>query len=366
MATPGVPDRPCGSGMQSKQLGPFGVGAVSTWMLVALAGGRLLCRAEAAVIARAGRDLDGSRQRMDDRQQLDSSRRPTNTATFTNNGAPTAVNISANASIATMEFTAAAPAYSFTVRNGANFTIDNSGHQQLGTSCRLCGRYRLDADCRRQRGYLHRHARQRAIRRRHRGHRPDQPRRLPEHHPCHQHDLLRLVLGRGLSRAFQHLDDAHPHRRQQRRQHRHDRRRSHAVQLLRWRAHDRRRRPHRERHRPGRPRQRRHAVGGERRHAAGQRGSRWWPAPWSVSGTGSSVTVAGVTGFCIFGPATSPSATAARSTARAASRSMGSSIIASVHSDGRRIDLDHRRRAASPVGGRPAARACSPSPMAAR
>ena len=68
---------------------------------------------------------------------------------------------------------------------------------------------------------------------------------LPEHHPRHQHHLLRFVLRLGLARAGQHLDDAHPHRRQQRRQYRHDRRRSHAVRLLRRRAHDRRRRAHR-------------------------------------------------------------------------------------------------------------------------
>jgi hypothetical protein len=40
---------------------------------------------------------------------------PDNTATFTNNGAPQSVTISANASINTIQFTAAAPAYAFTV-----------------------------------------------------------------------------------------------------------------------------------------------------------------------------------------------------------------------------------------------------------
>ncbi|HEX9327796.1 MAG TPA: hypothetical protein VF915_14825, partial [Reyranella sp.] len=49
---------------------------------------------------------------------------PTNTATFTNNGAPTTVNISGNASIGTMNFTAAAPAYSFNVTAGATFAIN--------------------------------------------------------------------------------------------------------------------------------------------------------------------------------------------------------------------------------------------------
>ena len=48
---------------------------------------------------------------------------PDNTATFTNNSAPTSVTISNSASINTIEFTATAPAYSFTVQNGATFTI---------------------------------------------------------------------------------------------------------------------------------------------------------------------------------------------------------------------------------------------------
>jgi len=48
---------------------------------------------------------------------------PDITATFTNNGAPTSVTISTSTSINTIDFTAAAPAYSFTVQNGATFTI---------------------------------------------------------------------------------------------------------------------------------------------------------------------------------------------------------------------------------------------------
>jgi outer membrane autotransporter protein len=55
---------------------------------------------------------------------------PDNTATFTNNGAPTTVNIATTTSINVMSFTAAAPAYSFTVGGTAVFTIadhiDNS------------------------------------------------------------------------------------------------------------------------------------------------------------------------------------------------------------------------------------------------
>src|SRR5262245_29049548 len=51
---------------------------------------------------------------------------PDRTATFANNGAPTAVTISVSTSIDTMEFAAAAPAYSFTATNGASFTINNT------------------------------------------------------------------------------------------------------------------------------------------------------------------------------------------------------------------------------------------------
>jgi T5SS/PEP-CTERM-associated repeat protein len=46
------------------------------------------------------------------------------TATFTNNSAPTSVTISNNAAINIIQFDAAAPAYSFTVQNGATFTIN--------------------------------------------------------------------------------------------------------------------------------------------------------------------------------------------------------------------------------------------------
>jgi outer membrane autotransporter protein len=48
---------------------------------------------------------------------------PGNTATFTNNGAPTSLTISNNASINTLQFTEAAPAYSFAVSN-ANLVIN--------------------------------------------------------------------------------------------------------------------------------------------------------------------------------------------------------------------------------------------------
>ena len=109
--------------MQFKQLGPFASTRGSTWMLVALAGGVYFAVPRSVIAQDATWTGPGN-------EWTTSSNwgpaTPTNTATFTNNGAPTAVNISANASIATMEFTAAAPAYSFTVRNGANFTIDSA------------------------------------------------------------------------------------------------------------------------------------------------------------------------------------------------------------------------------------------------
>ena len=53
---------------------------------------------------------------------------PDNTASFTNNGAPTSVTISNNAAINTIEFAAAAPAYSFTVQNGATFTVNSTSN----------------------------------------------------------------------------------------------------------------------------------------------------------------------------------------------------------------------------------------------
>jgi fibronectin-binding autotransporter adhesin len=50
---------------------------------------------------------------------------PDNTATFTNNGAPTSVTISNDATINTILFTAAAPSYSFT--NSATFNVNGAG-----------------------------------------------------------------------------------------------------------------------------------------------------------------------------------------------------------------------------------------------
>jgi autotransporter-associated beta strand protein len=52
---------------------------------------------------------------------------PSGTATFTNNGAPVSVTISNNTSIDEILFTAAAPAYSFTVENGTFFNVIATG-----------------------------------------------------------------------------------------------------------------------------------------------------------------------------------------------------------------------------------------------
>ena len=52
---------------------------------------------------------------------------PDNTATFTNNGAPTSLTISASTSINTMLFTSGAPAYSFTLGGSTAFTIAGVG-----------------------------------------------------------------------------------------------------------------------------------------------------------------------------------------------------------------------------------------------
>src|SRR5215472_14872299 len=51
---------------------------------------------------------------------------PDNTATFTNNGAPTSVTISDDASINTIQFTAGAPAFNFTT-SGTGLTFDVNG-----------------------------------------------------------------------------------------------------------------------------------------------------------------------------------------------------------------------------------------------
>ena len=76
------------------------------------------------------RHLDRSGRRVDHGHQLElesppQTPCPTARRRSRNNGAPTSVTISNSTSINTIEFDAAAPAYSFTVQNGATFTITN-------------------------------------------------------------------------------------------------------------------------------------------------------------------------------------------------------------------------------------------------
>ena len=63
---------------------------------------------------------------------------PDNIATFTNNpGAPTSVTIANDASINTIQFDAAAPAYSFTINNGVTFNINGTGIANSSASRRV-------------------------------------------------------------------------------------------------------------------------------------------------------------------------------------------------------------------------------------
>ena len=81
--------------MQSKQLGPFASARGSTWMLVALASG--VCFAvPRSVIAQDATWTGPGNEWTTGSNWAPAT--PTNNATFTNNGAPTAVNISGNAS----------------------------------------------------------------------------------------------------------------------------------------------------------------------------------------------------------------------------------------------------------------------------
>ena len=107
--------------MQSKQLGPFASARGSTWMLVALASGVYFAVPRSVIAQDATWTGPGNEWTTGSNW---TPATPTGTATFTNNGAPTAVNISGNATIETMEFTAAAPAYSFNVTAGASFTVN--------------------------------------------------------------------------------------------------------------------------------------------------------------------------------------------------------------------------------------------------
>ena len=84
-----------GSGMQSKQLGPFVSTRGSTWMLVALAGGVHFAVPTNATAQDATWTGPGNEWTTSSNW---TPATPTNNARFTNNGAPTAVNISGNAS----------------------------------------------------------------------------------------------------------------------------------------------------------------------------------------------------------------------------------------------------------------------------
>jgi autotransporter-associated beta strand protein/T5SS/PEP-CTERM-associated repeat protein len=112
-----------GSGMQSKQLGSFVSTRGSTWMLMALAGS--VCFAMPTDVTAQDATWTGPGNEWTNGSNWNPATVPTGTAEFSNNiGAPTTVNISSNASIQTMDFTAAAPAYSFNVTAGATFAIN--------------------------------------------------------------------------------------------------------------------------------------------------------------------------------------------------------------------------------------------------
>jgi autotransporter-associated beta strand protein/T5SS/PEP-CTERM-associated repeat protein len=109
--------------MQSRQLGSFVSTRGSTWMLMALAGSVYFAMLtdvtaqDATWTGPGGEWTTGS--------NWNPATVPTGTATFTDNLAPTAITISNTTSINTMEFTPAeAPAYTFTVTNGASFTVN--------------------------------------------------------------------------------------------------------------------------------------------------------------------------------------------------------------------------------------------------
>src|SRR4029450_1470317 len=133
--------------MQSEWLRHSGAPGGSAWWVMALAGG--ICSAvpaEVSAQAPPSGTWTGPGGEWTTGSNGTPAGAPSDTARFTNNGAPTAVNISNTTSINTMQFDTAAPAYSFTVTNGAG------GQQQLCVATDLCGECRLDADHRRQCG----------------------------------------------------------------------------------------------------------------------------------------------------------------------------------------------------------------------
>jgi outer membrane autotransporter protein len=120
---------------------PSGPTGGATWKLAVLAGGISLA-APAVVQAQP---VDGTWQGPGGEWTVGSNWSPAAvpdaTASFTNNGAPTSVTISSNASIGTLEFDPAAPAYTFTVRSAATFNITNG----ITSGSLLLPAFRVDA-----------------------------------------------------------------------------------------------------------------------------------------------------------------------------------------------------------------------------
>src|SRR4029450_1492368 len=114
--------------MQSEWLRHSGAPGGSAWWVMALAGG--ICSAvpaEVSAQAPPSGTWTGPGGEWTTGSNGTPAGAPSDTARFTNNGAPTAVNISNTTSINTMQFDTAAPAYSFTVTNGAAFTVNTGG-----------------------------------------------------------------------------------------------------------------------------------------------------------------------------------------------------------------------------------------------
>src|SRR5215472_6356681 len=119
---------------------------------------------------------------------------PDITATFTNNGAPTSVTISNSTSINTIDFTAGAPTYSFTVQNGATFTITGG----TSNSSSFAPAFTVNAGSALQWGLC----RDRVARRRRHGH--NRVLLPPKHRRQQQQHVLWRVRGGGLARAQRH------------------------------------------------------------------------------------------------------------------------------------------------------------------
>src|ERR1700754_788325 len=114
--------------MQSSQVRPSGMPVGLAFECVAWSAGAMLA---ASLVGPAQAQVDGSWQGpgaewTTGTNWSSSPTVPDGTATFTNNGAPPSITISNTTSINTMVFDAAAPVYSFTVQNGASFTINTA------------------------------------------------------------------------------------------------------------------------------------------------------------------------------------------------------------------------------------------------